>query len=198
MAGRIDFQHPKLVSDIIQTSLTLEPHISTTVNPELPASVSSERIGFLKFINLHWYSLCISLGSAIGGLLFGYEIGIINQVLLMDSFRIYFGLSYLPTASTADGGRTSAGLLRPTPDAPDLEGNIVSLLLAGAVLGSFFVWIFSDYSGRRTSLLIGTIGHIVGSCIQVASQHLWMLYLGRFVAGFGVGVISGVVPVYIA
>ena len=38
------------------------------------------------------FSVLTAFGAAIGGFLFGYEIGVVSQVLSMDAFGIRFGL----------------------------------------------------------------------------------------------------------
>ncbi|KAJ3340414.1 hypothetical protein HDU93_007021 [Gonapodya sp. JEL0774] len=133
------------------------------------------------------YALFIALTAAIGGLLFGYEVGIINQVLLMDSFRLYFGLS----------SRQGDTLVN-TPESPDLEGNIVSLFLAGCIPGAFLVSYSSELLGRRMSVALGTVWFLIGAILQCAATSIGLLYAGRIVGGLGVGLLSGTVPLYIS
>jgi len=135
------------------------------------------------------YAILVALASALGGLLFGYEVGIINQVLLMDSFRIYFGLSI---ASGPNGALVNSG------NTADIEGNIVSLFLAGCIPGAFLVSYLADYLGRRASVFLGTVAFLAGAVLQTAAVSLGMLYGGRCVGGLGVGLLSGTVPLYIA
>jgi hypothetical protein len=67
------------------------------------------------------YKYLVSFTAAIGGLLFGYEIGVVSQVLDMKSFKDSFH---------AIGDSQVA----------DLDGNVTFTFLAGCVLGilSFF------------------------------------------------------------
>lgn len=57
------------------------------------------------------------------------------------------------------------------------------------------------FSGRKWSLfyadLIFLIGSIVQTCCAINTTSLAQLYVGRFIGGFGVGLISAVVPTYI-
>lgn len=56
--------------------------------------------------------------SSIGGLLYGYDIGIISGVFSTPTFPVYFGM---------DGDAS---------EAKQIQGNIVSLLQAGACIGA--------------------------------------------------------------
>ncbi|KAJ3343709.1 hypothetical protein HDU93_006621 [Gonapodya sp. JEL0774] len=149
-----------------------------------------------RVFGLAWYPLFLAIASSVGGLLFGYEIGIINQVLLFDSFRIYFGMS--PDPSSPLYSRDGQGVLVKTPDAQGIEGNVVALFLLGAVGGAFGVWVFADNLGRRASLLVGTLLHFLGGVVQISSPTLDVLYIGRLCTGVGIGLISGTVPLYLA
>ncbi|KXS18310.1 general substrate transporter [Gonapodya prolifera JEL478] len=133
------------------------------------------------------YALFIALTAAIGGLLFGYEVGIINQVLLMDSFRLFFGLS-----TVSNGGLVNS------PNSADLEGNIVSLFLAGCIPGAFLVSYSADFLGRKASVAVGTLAFLVGGILQTAATGIPLLYAGRCIGGLGVGLLSGTVPLYIS
>lgn len=92
--------------------------------------------------------------------------------------------------------------LDPTkPDFAALQGNIVSVLQAGCFFGAGSSFFISDYLGRRGALFVALFFFIGGSIIQtvsdMGSSDLGMLYGGRVVGGFGVGIISAVVPTYI-
>ncbi|KAK3413926.1 hypothetical protein EUGRSUZ_I02436 [Eucalyptus grandis] len=56
----------------------------------------------------------------------------------------------------------------------------------------------TEYVGRKGSLMIAAVPNVIGwLAISFAKDSLF-LYIGRLLGGFGVGVISYVVPVYIA
>ena len=83
----------------------------------------------------------------------------------------------------------------------NFQGNIVSVLQAGCFFGSMCSFFVSDRFGRRTALLVAAIIFIFGSVLQVCSglhtESLTLLYVGRVIGGFGVGIISAVAPSYI-
>ncbi|XP_038601578.1 solute carrier family 2, facilitated glucose transporter member 8, partial [Tachyglossus aculeatus] len=74
-------------------------------------------------------------------------------------------------------------------------GSIVTLGAAtGGLLGGWLV----DKFGRKLSLMLCSVPYIAGFTVIIAAQDIWMLYTGRLLTGLATGVISLVVPVYIA
>ncbi|MGH8288235.1 MAG: sugar porter family MFS transporter [Steroidobacteraceae bacterium] len=116
--------------------------------------------------------ILISLTASIGGLLFGYDTGVVNGALL------YMGRD-----------------LRLTPAD---EGLITATLLLGAALGSLFVGRLADRTGRRRTmwLLAGTF--VVGALACAAAPDRMALAGFRFLLGLAVGGASVVVPTYLA
>ncbi|KAJ3268732.1 hypothetical protein HDV01_002336 [Terramyces sp. JEL0728] len=113
----------------------------------------------------------VTFAAAIGGLLFGYEIGVISQVLGMPSFRSAFQLdSYI-------------------------EGLITSTFLLGCTVGAIIVSRIADTLGRKKSIIIASVLFILGGLLQ--SLSIKMFYIGRIVSGLGIGILSSVVPLFI-
>ncbi|WPH05074.1 hypothetical protein R9X50_00797300 [Acrodontium crateriforme] len=121
--------------------------------------------------------------AALGGMLFGWDTGLIGGVLTMKSFQHSFGLD---SAS---------------PSYANLSGNIVSVLQAGCFFGALSSFYISDTFGRKAALIFADVVFLIGSIIQttcaINTQSLAQLYVGRVIGGFGVGLISAVVPTYI-
>jgi SP family sugar:H+ symporter-like MFS transporter len=122
--------------------------------------------------------------ASFGGMLFGWDTGLIGGVLTMDSFNNSFGLD------------------KSSPNHASLEGNIVSVLQAGCFFGAMSSFYLSDKLGRKRALFLADLIFIVGSIIQTtcalgAGNDLAQLYVGRVIGGFGVGLTSAVVPTYI-
>lgn len=130
-----------------------------------------------------------ALFASISGLTFGYDVGVINGVKDMIGFRQTFNLSY------TDDNSTSCEV--------DLEssstlGLIVSVLSIGAIPGVLSGGVLMDVTGRRTAIIVAAVVYTVGGTLQTGAVYLWMLYLGRFITGFGVGIIVTTIPVYLA
>ncbi|HET7479468.1 MAG TPA: sugar porter family MFS transporter [Rubrobacteraceae bacterium] len=110
--------------------------------------------------------------AALGGLLFGYDTGIISGALLF--IKKDFQLN------------------------PFLEGFIVSSLLLGAVIGAGVSGALSDRLGRRTIILVAAIIFAIGAVGAGLAPNVGTLILFRVLLGLGVGSASALVPSYIS
>lgn len=79
-----------------------------------------------------------------------------------------------------------------------IQGLVVAIFELGAWITAYPTSWFMDNLGRRTTILIGSLIFIVGGILQTASFHMAQLMIGRLVAGFGIGFLSTVLPVYTA
>jgi len=110
--------------------------------------------------------------AALGGLLFGYDTGVISGALLF--LRQAFHLS------------------------PFMEGVVTSIALAGAALGAAFGGVLADRFGRKPVILLTAAIFVVGAVISAAAATLSLLLLGRLLVGIGIGVSSMLAPLYLA
>jgi MFS family permease len=121
--------------------------------------------------------LTLTQFSTLGGLLFGYDQGVISGVITMESF----GARY-PRVFSESG----------------FKGWFVSTLLLAAWAGSLINGPITDRIGRKMSINLAVVIFVVGSVIQCAAMNISMLFAGRAIAGLAVGQLTMVVPLYIS
>lgn len=109
---------------------------------------------------------------SLGGLLFGYDTGVINGAL---------------PSLTADLGLEER-----------FEGIVTSALQFGAVFGAIFGGRVADRIGRHRTIAIVAVIFIVGSLGSVLAPTWVALMLCRIVLGVAVGSASGIIPIYLA
>lgn len=119
-------------------------------------------------------SVLPSVGVAcLGSLLFGYHLAVVNPALAPLSLEL--GISAART-----------------------QGFVVSAALVGACVGSFQAGALADTLGRRGALRVASVPLLLGALACGAAPSTGALLAGRLLAGLGLGLASGVVPVYIS
>ncbi|KFY54942.1 hypothetical protein V496_07136 [Pseudogymnoascus sp. VKM F-4515 (FW-2607)] len=81
---------------------------------------------------------------------------------------------------------------------PVLKGWVVSCLQLGAWLGALANGPLANAISRKYSLTVAAFLFTLGSAICAGAQNVVYLFTGRIIAGFAVGQISHVVPLYMA
>lgn len=109
--------------------------------------------------------------GALAELLFGYDLGIGGIALL--SINKSFTLS------------------------PGLSGFVISSLLLGAAIGVAVAGRLADRYGRKPILMVISIFFILGGLATALAPDVWLLIVGRFLMGIGVGGSASVVTVYL-
>ncbi|XP_044155135.1 solute carrier family 2, facilitated glucose transporter member 10 [Bufo gargarizans] len=110
--------------------------------------------------------------SLLGGLIFGYELGIISGVLLQ--LKNEFLLTCFQ------------------------QEVLVSAVLVGALVASLVGGFFIDHSGRRTSILASNVVVLSGSIILISSGSFWWLVVGRVTIGFAISISSMACCIYVS
>ncbi|KAH8652438.1 general substrate transporter [Xylariales sp. PMI_506] len=126
-----------------------------------------------------WRVFALVCASCFGGMLFGWDLGAIGGILIMPQFMADYRIT--------------------TEDQDILSENIVSTLQAGCFISALVACPFADRYGRRWSLVASAVITCVGTAIQAIPTHnLTVMYVGRLVAGFGVGAASMLTPLYVS
>ena len=71
-------------------------------------------------------------------------------------------------------------------------------MLAGAAVGSVTAQSLADNLGRRKAFLLDAIPLFAGPLLSAGAGSLSVMLAGRLVAGFGIGLASALVPLYIS
>lgn len=110
--------------------------------------------------------------AAIGGLLFGYDTGVISGAILF--IKKQFSLS------------------------ATMEEIVVSSVLAGAVLGAVLGGALSDRFGRRKMIILSGVIFTASAIGTALAPTVSWLIVGRTVSGVAIGIASFISPMYIA
>jgi sugar porter (SP) family MFS transporter len=114
----------------------------------------------------------VTIITAIGGFLFGYDTGVISGALLF--IEKDFNLT------------------------PAAEGVVVSAILVGAIIGALLAGPVSDRLGRRRTIIGTATVFALGSLWAALVSSAGELIAARVVLGVAVGAASVIVPLYIA
>jgi SP family galactose:H+ symporter-like MFS transporter len=110
--------------------------------------------------------------SALGGMLFGYDTGVISGAILF--IQQDFALS------------------------PTLEEIVVSSVVFGAMLGAVAGGTLTDRFGRRIVLIVTAALFALGAVGTAMAPAVFWLIIGRVIVGMAIGVASFTTPLYIS
>lgn len=136
--------------------------------------------GFRGLFHSHYVALCAAF-SAMGGLLFGYDQGVVSVILVMPQFLDRFDR----VSEHASGAGFWKGLL-------------TAMIELGALLGALNQGWIADKISRKYSIVVAVCIFTVGSILQTAAVDYAMLTIARFIGGIGIGMLSMVAPLYIS
>nr|XP_023903670.1 hexose carrier protein HEX6-like [Quercus suber] len=130
--------------------------------------------------------------AAMGGVIFGYDIGISGGVTSMDSFLKKF-FPEVFTKMKEDKKISNYCMF----DSQLLTSFTSSLYVAG-LMASFFASSVTRAFGRMPSILVGGAAFLAGAALGGAAFNVTMLMLGRVLLGVGVGFANQAVPLYLS
>lgn len=118
-----------------------------------------------------YFSCCV---SALGGLLFGYDWVVIGGA--KPFYEVYFGI-WNDLAQ---------------------QGWAMSIAIIGCLIGAMTAGALADRMGRKNLLIVSAFVFLVSAYATGAfNDYVWFL-IARFIGGIGIGIASGLSPMYIA
>ena len=114
----------------------------------------------------------IAAVAATGGLLFGFDTGVINVAL--PSLREQLQLT------------------------PSQESMVVGAVLFGAMFGPFISGFLTDKLGRKKINVIASLIFVVGSILAAIAPDTHSLIAGRLLLGLAIGIVAATIPLYLA
>ena len=109
--------------------------------------------------------------AGLGGILYGYDIGVISGALLFVQKTI--------------------------PMTDNQMGVIVGAVLTGGLVGTLITGPLADYFGRKTTIISACIIFVAGIVAILFANDFATLLSARLLLGIGVGVVAVAVPLYL-
>ena len=103
----------------------------------------------------------LTMFSAIGGFLFGYDTGVISGAMIL--LRDYFLLSSV------------------------WQELVVSITVGAAALFALVAGLLGDQIGRKPVIILASLVFITGAVFLGLASDKYMLLIGRFIVGAGIG-----------
>ena len=124
------------------------------------------------------YNIRIILVLTLGSLTFGYTYSVISNTLGQPGFIAKFGLGSNSSYANA------------------ISGAINGVFAAGGVFGAIATGWMCEARGRKQTMNLAALISIIGSALQTGSVDIAMFLVARFVAGWGIGMMVVLIPIY--
>ncbi len=109
---------------------------------------------------------------SVGGILYGYDMGVISGALLFIKTSI--------------------------PMTDQQIGWIVGAVLGGGLFGTLFAGPIGDYCGRRFLIALSALVSIIGIVLVLLAKTFFMIFSARLLLGTAVGMVAVAVPLYVS
>jgi sugar porter (SP) family MFS transporter len=130
----------------------------------------------------NWRVYASAAIASFAAFMIGYDSAFIGTTIALPSFKSEFGLDKMPSS-----------------EVNFLSANIVSTYQAGCFFGALFGYCIGQLWGRRMGLFVSAATFCLGAgltCGANGERGLGLIYGGRVIAGFGIGIASGIAPIY--
>ncbi|KAJ5818835.1 hexose carrier protein [Penicillium riverlandense] len=137
----------------------------------------SNNAGSPTYLGLKGQNLVYAVTAccSFGFLLFGYDLGFMGGLTTSPEFLSVFG-------------NPSASLL----------AFLVASYEVGALMGALFQFLQGDRFGRKPNNMAGAVIVSIGAILQATTSGLAQFLVGRIVAGFGLGMMTTVIPIWLS
>ncbi|KAI5475982.1 hypothetical protein MNV49_000541 [Pseudohyphozyma bogoriensis] len=118
--------------------------------------------------------LSASIAAGFGFTLFGYDQGVMSNVITNNDFLNLF----------------------PQMNNSSVSGIVVAIYEIGCLMGALTqIWL-GDKLGRKNAMMLGMIIMTIGTVIMTSSYNLGQFIVGRIITGVGNGINTATVPTY--
>jgi SP family galactose:H+ symporter-like MFS transporter len=122
--------------------------------------------------NQHWFVAFIVFFAAMGGIIYGYDLGIIAGALL-------FIHKSIPMT--------------------DMQSSfLVSSVLGGGAIATLISGPLADLFSRRLMIIVATLIFLAGVFLLSFAHHYSEILMGRLTQGIGIGIITITIPLYLS
>lgn len=126
----------------------------------------------LNYIKSNFFMLGVACLVSVGGILYGYDVGVISGALLF---------------------------IKNTIPMTDIQvGFVVGAMLGGSLVGTLIAGPLGDKYGRRFLVIAASLIFVIGVSLVLFAHSYLMLLCARLLLGVGVGIVSVAVPLYVA
>lgn len=154
-------------------------------------SIKSDKGGLCNG-KMTWFVVLSCMMAAMGGVIFGYDIGITGGVTSMEPFlEKFFPKVYRKMKEDTEISNYCKF------DSQLLTSFTSSMYVAGFI-ASFFASSITKAFGRKPSILLGGAAFLAGAALGGAAFNVYMLIFGRVLLGVGVGFANQAVPLYLS
>jgi SP family galactose:H+ symporter-like MFS transporter len=113
----------------------------------------------------------ITVCASLGGILYGYDIGVVSGALLFIQQSI--------------------------PMSEQQEGIMVGAVMMGSLVGTLLTGTLTDHLGRRRMIIVACYTFLIGIVVIQMAETFAVLLLARLLLGVAVGMVAVSVPLYL-